>query len=222
MGGCPSARSMMAWSEGPLGFRRVLVNVATQTDSEASSAAKSSAGVRSTVPTKLARQQIASSRCKAKASFRLAVEDIRRRGCAASACVRLAGEASSGIWPRGEQGRHPRSLPVKPGRAVRLRAEVDLHDRAVRPDAGEHRVRVAYVPGELGELPPSGRSCPQENRTAQASRPLHSRSSQARHRAFARIIWCGVRQDTRIRSGLATMTAIALAREVATFSRCRS
>ena len=48
------------------------------------------------------------------------------------------------------------------------------------------------------------------------------RSSQARHRAFARVIWCGVWQDTRIRSGLATMTAIALAREVATFSRCRS
>ena len=46
--------------------------------------------------------------------------------------------------------------------------------------------------------------------------------SQARHRAFARTIWCGVRQDTRMRSGLATMMARALAREVATFSRCGS
>lgn len=32
----------------------------------------------------------------------------------------------------------------------------------------------------------------------------------------------GVRQGTRMRSGLTTMIAIALAREVATFSRCRS
>jgi hypothetical protein len=46
--------------------------------------------------------------------------------------------------------------------------------------------------------------------------------SQARHRALARIIWCGVRQDTRMRSGLATMMARARAREVATFSRCGS
>lgn len=49
-----------------------------------------------TVPTKLASQQIASLRGKAKASFLLAVEDIRRRGCAAAG-VRLAGEALSGI-----------------------------------------------------------------------------------------------------------------------------
>ena len=49
-----------------------------------------------TVPTKLARQQIASLRGKAKASFLLAVEDIRRRGCAAAG-VRLAGEALSGV-----------------------------------------------------------------------------------------------------------------------------
>ena len=33
---------------------------------------------------------------------------------------------------------------------------------------------------------------------------------------------CGVRQETRIRSGLATMMAMALAREVATFRRCTS
>ena len=49
-----------------------------------------------TVPTKLARQQIEALRGKAKASFLLAVENIRRRGCAAAG-VRLAGEALSGI-----------------------------------------------------------------------------------------------------------------------------
>lgn len=50
----------------------------------------------STVPTKLAREQIAALRGKAKASFLLAVDDIRHRGCAAAG-VRLAGEALSGI-----------------------------------------------------------------------------------------------------------------------------
>jgi hypothetical protein len=51
----------------------------------------------STVPTKLAHQQIASLPVgKAKASVLLAVEDIRRSGCAAAG-VRLAGEALSGI-----------------------------------------------------------------------------------------------------------------------------
>ena len=50
----------------------------------------------STIPTKLAREQIAALRGKAKASFLLAVEDIRHRGCAAAG-VRLAGEALSGI-----------------------------------------------------------------------------------------------------------------------------
>lgn len=49
-----------------------------------------------TVPTKLAREQIAALRGKAKASFLLAVQDIRHRGCAAAG-VRLAGEALSGI-----------------------------------------------------------------------------------------------------------------------------
>jgi len=50
----------------------------------------------STVPTKQARQQITALRGKAKASFLLAVEDIRRRGCAAAG-VWLAGEALAGI-----------------------------------------------------------------------------------------------------------------------------
>ena len=48
------------------------------------------------------------------------------------------------------------------------------------------------------------------------------RSSHARHKELARIIWWGVRQDTRMRSGLATMMAITLAREVATVTRYRS
>src|SRR6266496_6538737 len=50
----------------------------------------------STVPTKLAREQIKALRGKARASFVIAVEDIRRRGCAAAG-VRLAGEALSGM-----------------------------------------------------------------------------------------------------------------------------
>jgi hypothetical protein len=50
----------------------------------------------STVTTKLAREQIAALRSMAKASFLLAVEDIRHHGCAAAG-VRLAGEATSGV-----------------------------------------------------------------------------------------------------------------------------
>jgi hypothetical protein len=46
------------------------------------------------VPTQLAREQIASMRGKARASLLLAVDDIRRRGCAAAG-VRLAGEKLS-------------------------------------------------------------------------------------------------------------------------------
>jgi hypothetical protein len=44
----------------------------------------------------LARQQIASLRGKVKASFDLAVDDIRRRGCTAAG-VRLAGAGLSGV-----------------------------------------------------------------------------------------------------------------------------
>ena len=49
-----------------------------------------------TVPTKLAREQIAALCGKAKASFLFAVQDIRHRGYAAAG-VRLAGETLSGI-----------------------------------------------------------------------------------------------------------------------------
>lgn len=48
------------------------------------------------MPAQLAREQIASMRGKAKASLILAVDDIRRRGCAAAG-VRLAGEQLSAI-----------------------------------------------------------------------------------------------------------------------------
>ncbi len=48
------------------------------------------------MPTQLAREQIASLRGKAKASLVLAVDDIRRRGCAAAG-VRLAGEELSAV-----------------------------------------------------------------------------------------------------------------------------
>lgn len=48
------------------------------------------------MPTQLARQQIADLRGKAKASFILAAQDLRRRGCQAAG-VRLAGEQLSSI-----------------------------------------------------------------------------------------------------------------------------
>jgi hypothetical protein len=48
------------------------------------------------VPTQLAREQIASMRGKARASLVLAVDDIRRRGCAAAG-VRLAGGQLSAV-----------------------------------------------------------------------------------------------------------------------------
>lgn len=49
-----------------------------------------------TVPTKLAAKQIAALRGKPRASFLLAVDDIRRRGCAAAG-VRLSGADLSAI-----------------------------------------------------------------------------------------------------------------------------
>ncbi len=50
----------------------------------------------------------------------------------------------------------------------------------------------------------------------------HVADSHVRQRALARYSCRGVLQDTRIRSGLATTTAIARAGDVATFSRCGS
>src|SRR5258708_33773803 len=49
-----------------------------------------------TVPTRLAARQIAALRGKPRASFLLAVDDIRRRGCAAAG-VRLTGAGLSAI-----------------------------------------------------------------------------------------------------------------------------
>ena len=49
-----------------------------------------------TIPTKLAAKQIAQLRGKPRASFLLAVDDIRRRGCAAAG-VRLTGVGLSAI-----------------------------------------------------------------------------------------------------------------------------
>ena len=79
----------------------------------------------STLPTKLARQQIASLRGKAKASFLLAVEDIRRRGCVAAG-VRLTGEALSGICRLDLYG------------AWRLLTVFDAPDRCVLLVVAEH------------------------------------------------------------------------------------
>ena len=78
-----------------------------------------------TVPTKLASQQIASLRGKAKASFLLAVQDIRRRGCAAAG-VRLAGDALSGICRLDLYG------------AWRLRTVFEAPDRCVLLLVAEH------------------------------------------------------------------------------------
>lgn len=55
------------------------------------------------MPTQLAREQIAAMRGKAKASLLLAVDDIRRRGCAAAG-VRLAGEQLSAVCRLGLYG----------------------------------------------------------------------------------------------------------------------
>ena len=52
------------------------------------------------------------------------------------------------------QRRQPRRLRVHPGPGpvARLRPEFDLHDRGLRPYPGEHRIGIAHVPGEFGEL----------------------------------------------------------------------
>jgi gluconate 5-dehydrogenase len=53
----------------------------------------------------------------------------------------------------GEQGCYPWRLLVVPvPAAARPRAQLDVHDRSLRPDPGEHRIGVTHVPGELGEL----------------------------------------------------------------------
>ena len=104
-------------------------------------------------------------RGKAKASFLLAVENIRRRGCAAAG-VRLAGEALSGIcrldlygaWrlltacensappvpgPGGVRGEHPeRRVQVDPLAGVQDVAEFGLPGH-VAPDAVERVGRVS-------------------------------------------------------------------------------
>src|SRR5262249_15158582 len=53
----------------------------------------------------------------------------------------------------GEQGGNPRRLLVVLVPAAGSRAQLDVQDRGVRPDPGQHRVGVTYVPGEFGELP---------------------------------------------------------------------
>ena len=52
--------------------------------------------------------------------------------------------------------------------------------------------------------------------------PCDRYHSHARHRAFTSCICRGVLQNTRMRSGLATIKVMARAREVATFNRWRS
>jgi hypothetical protein len=73
----------------------------------------------------VARQQIASLRGKAKASFLLAIQDIRRRGCSAAG-VRLAGEAVHGVCRLDLYG------------AWRLLTVFETPDRCVLLLVGEH------------------------------------------------------------------------------------
>ena len=74
-----------------------------------------------------------------------------------------------------------------------------------------HGVQVEVFPAGADRLP------------SDAGAPVHAPAdSHAWHSALAKYIWRGVRQDTRIRLALATMTASALALDVATFSRCGS
>jgi hypothetical protein len=96
-----------------------------------------------TVPTQLARRQIADLRGKAKASFIVAVEEIRQRGCAAAG-VRLAGGELSGICRLDLYG------------AWRLLTVFEEQDRCVLLLVAEHTrsanpYRLLYVALGIGE-----------------------------------------------------------------------
>lgn len=78
------------------------------------------------MPAQLARQQIASLRGKARASLVFAVDDIRRRGCAAAG-VRLAGAELSPVCGLDLYG------------AWRLLTVFETPDRCVLLVVAEHR-----------------------------------------------------------------------------------
>ena len=85
-----------------------------------------------TIPTRLAAKQIAELRGRPRASFLLAVDDIRRRGCGAAG-VRLAGTGLSAICRLDLHGAW-RLLTVfeEPQRCILLM--VAEHTRAQNPD----------------------------------------------------------------------------------------
>jgi len=127
----------------------------------------------STIPTKLARQQIAALRGKTKASFLLAVEDIRRRGCAAAG-VRLAGEALSGICRLDLYGAS-RLLTVfeAPDRCVLLL--VAEHTRSANP------YRLLYAALGIDEpKEPRDQAIVLRYRRTATDRPRHPRAIRAR------------------------------------------
>ena len=100
-----------------------------------------------TIPTKLAAKQIAALRGKPCASFLLAVDDIRRRGCAAPG-VRLAGTGLSAICRLDLYGGW-RLLTVFETRDRCILLLVAEHTRAVSPyqfiyDALNIACRTAY------------------------------------------------------------------------------
>jgi len=98
------------------------------------------------MPTQLAREQIAALRGKARASLVLAVDDIRRRGCAAAG-VRLAGAGLSAICRLDLYGGW-RLLTVfeEPDRCVLLL--VARHTRSENPYRQLYAVLGISEPGE--------------------------------------------------------------------------
>jgi hypothetical protein len=84
-----------------------------------------------TIPTKLAAKQIAALRGKSRASFLLAVDDIRRRGCAAAG-VRLTGASLSAICRLDLYGGR-RLLTVFEARDRCILLLVSEHTRTVNP-----------------------------------------------------------------------------------------
>src|SRR5450755_1296522 len=104
------------------------------------------------------------------------------------------------------ESRTPSTTPCAAGASSWLLRSVLLHVTGRRPST-----RWAC-----------GNSQPDRWLPRYAFREPYLLDSRARQTALARYICRGVRQATRIRSLLATTTAIARARDVATFSRCGS
>ena len=114
------------------------------------------------VPTKLAAKQIAALRGKPRASFLLAVDDIRRRDCA-GAGVRLTGAGLSDICRLDLYG------------AWRLLTVFETKDRCILLLVAEHTRTAKSVPAHL-RRPGHQRTC----RAAHKTHMLRRRGSAAR------------------------------------------